>query len=472
MVDDMMAYLASVDDRPVWTAVPPEVQTRLNKPLPRDGEGEESAYADFVRDVLPYPVGNIHPRFWGWVIGSGTPFGALTELLASTMNPNVSGLQGSPRYVEDQVHRWLATMLGYSVDASGILVSGGSMANFVGLATGLVDRAGFDIARDGLVGAPQHPIVYASTETHFSVPRAVRLLGLGDAGYRPITVDHTFRIDLDALRGTIAADRREGHRPAVLIGNAGTVNTGACDDLEALADLAAAEDLWFHVDGAFGAFAALDSKLAPLVHGMDRADSLAFDLHKWMVIPIEAGSVLIRDPEAHRKAFQVTGAYVESIDGGIGQDGAAYAERGIQLTRGFRALKIWMAIKAYGADAFGDLVSRNVRLAHFLAERLRAMPSFEVVAPVSLNIVCFRYRPEDTAEAELDGLNRRLVIDLQEQGIAAPSHTTLGGRFVLRVCITNHRTQERDLDALLDGLKHLVGHPTDNDRHEADHGTA
>ncbi len=235
----------------------------------------------------------------------------------------------------------------------------------------------------------------------------------------------------------------------LVVGNAGTVNTGAFDDLEALAELARREELWFHVDGAFGAFAALDAELAPLTRGMERADSLAFDLHKWLLVPIEAGAVLVRDVGAHRAAFAVGGDYVGQMPGGIGRDSTYFAERGPQLTRGFKALKVWFSLKAHGAAAYADLVRRNVAQARHLASRVRTTAGLQLMAPVPLNVVNYRYTVPGWSDERLDALNRDLVVRLQEDGIAAPSHTRLNGRFTIRACITNHRTRDEDLDLLV-----------------------
>jgi glutamate/tyrosine decarboxylase-like PLP-dependent enzyme len=419
MVDDMFGQLAAVRDGPVWRPVPDEVMERLSGPVPRVGIGAAAAYEEFLRDVFPYPLGNTHPRFWGWVLGSGTPVGVLAEFLAAAMNPNVSGLRGSHVYVERQAVAWLKELLGYPGEASGLLVSGGSMANLVGLAVGAMAR------------------------------KAVRMLGLGTDRLRKIPVDSEYRIELAALEEAIERDRSEGLHPLALVGNAGTVNTGAFDDLSALAELAEREGMWFHVDAAFGAFAALDPELAPLVRGMERADSLAFDLHKWLIVPVEAGAVLVRDAAAQRAAFRVGGDYVSQVPGGIGKDSTEFAELGPQLTRGFRALKVWLSLKAHGADAYGELVRRNVEQARYLARGVREHPSLELLAPVSLNVVNYRFNPGGSSETQLDALNRDILVRLHEDGIAAPSHTRLGGRFCLRACITNHRTRYDDLDLLL-----------------------
>lgn len=452
MVDDMVTRLERIRDEPVWRAVPPETIKRLTAAaVPLAGVGPEQAYEDFLRDVFPYPVGNIHPRFWGWVIGSGTPIGALSEMLAATMNPNVSGLQGSARYVEAQVITWLGTMLGYPGTGrpAGLMVSGASMANLAGIAAGLQARGGFDVGRLGLARAPKPPVLYTSDQAHFSVGKAARLLGIGSDALRIIPTDSGYRMDLDALRRIMVADRAEGMHPFCVVGGAGTVNTGATDDLEALADLALAEGLWFHVDGAFGAFAALDPELLPLVRGMERADSLAFDLHKWMVVPIEAGVVLVRDEHALRGAFDADAGYVSSMPGGIGHDAMSYAALGVELTRGFRALKVWMSLKAHGTEAYGALVRRNVEQARYLARRVAEEVELELVAPAPLNVVVFRYVRPGLPDQEQDRLNRSILVGLQEDGVAAPSQAVLRGRFALRVCLVNHRTRQEDLDVLV-----------------------
>jgi len=448
IIDDAFTRLADIRDGPVWQPVPEHVAERLSAPLPREGIGAAAAYEEFLRDIRPYPIGNTHPRFWGWVLGSGTPVGVLAELLAAAMNPNVSGLRGAPVNVERQVLAWLKQLLGYPQSSSGLLVSGGSMANLVGLAAGAGSRAGFDVHRLGWAAAPRPPVVYASNQTHFSVKKAVRTLGLGTERLREVPVDDEYRIEMGALREMIRRDRAAGLHPLAAVGNAGTVNTGAFDDLAALADLCAAEEMWFHVDAAFGAFAALDPELAPLARGMERADSLAFDLHKWLIVPVEAGAVLVRDAGAQRAAFRVGGDYVSHVPGGIGKDSTEFAELGPQLTRGFRALKVWMSLKAHGADAYVELVRRNVDQARHLAKLVRDHPRLELMAPVPLNVVNYRYHPGEADDEPIDSLNRDILVRLHEDGIAAPSYTRLHGRFTIRVCITNHRTRDDDLDLL------------------------
>jgi len=448
MVDDAMDYLEHVRERPVWTPVPEAVKQALRAPLPMEGKPAEQVYDEFRRDLFPHSMGNIHPRFWGWVIGTGTGFGALADLMASTMNPNIGGGDQGPNYVEVQTLSWLKEMLGYPADASGLLVSGGSMANLVGIAVARNAKGEGDIAQDG-VGQRPRMILYASSETHNSVHKAVSLLGLGRGSLREIPVDASYRIDVAALRRAIAEDRGKGLRPFCVVGNAGTVNTGAIDPLPELADLCQEHDLWFHVDGAFGALAAIAPEVKSRVEGMERADSLAFDLHKWMYVNYEVGCALVRWPEKHRATFVSPADYLAHLTRGLPAGPIWFSEYGVQLSRGFRALKVWMSLKEHGVAKYGRLVAQNCEQAKYLERSVLKEPELEMMAPVELNIVCFRYVPQGMDDARADAVNQEILYGLQESGTAVPSSTLLRGRFAIRVCICNHRTRREDLDLLV-----------------------
>lgn len=461
MVDDSLDYLRDIGQRPAWQPMPSEVRTRLlGEPLPRAGVGDERVYAEFLELVRPYPNGNIHPRFWGWVMGTGTPQSAMADFLASVMNPNLGGLEQAPTLVERQVIRWLAEAMGFPAESDGILVSGGTLANVLALAVARQHGAGFPVRTEGLRAGPQL-LVYASTEMHGWLPKACDFLGLGSGAFRRVPVDGEFRVDVPAMARMIADDRAAGHRPCCVMGTAGTVQTGATDDLEALADLATREGLWFHVDGAFGAMAALSPETAAQVRGMERADSLAFDLHKWGYLPFGVACLLTRTDRALLDTFSMHAAYLAGEARGVfGATGIHYAERGIELTRRFSALKVWMLLRASGFETLGGHIARNVRQAQRLAALVEAHPDLELLAPTPLNLVNFRYAPASLPAADRDAVNREILLALQEEGIAVPSGTTIRGQYAIRVAITNHRSTDADFDALVEGVlrlgKHLV----------------
>jgi glutamate/tyrosine decarboxylase-like PLP-dependent enzyme len=339
-------------------------------------------------------------------------------------------------------------MFGFSPGASGLLVSGGSMANLVGLAVARNTYAGFDLRGQGLRAGERQMVLYGSQEMHSSLQKSVELLGLGSQALRKIPVNAAFQIDLSALQAAIAADRQAGFQPFCIIANAGTVNTGAIDPLDELADICRREDLWLHVDGAFGAFAALSPELRPLVKGLERADSLGFDLHKWMYVPFEAGCALVRQEDAHWRTFSLTPEYLEHAERGAAAGEIWYSDYGLQLTRGFRALKVWFTMQEQGLNKLGRMVRQNVEQARYLQALVSATPELELLAPVPLNIVCFRFRAGHLDEADLNGFNQELLVRLHESGVALPSYTTLNGAYALRACITNHRSRREDFEIL------------------------
>ena len=455
MLDDAIDWMEHVRERPVWQPLPDAARAALHRPMPREPESAERIYEEFRTNVLPYPMGNVHPRFWAWVMGCGTPLGVLAEMLAATINPNMGGGEHAPNHVEAQVLDWLKEMLRYPQSAGGLLVSGGSMANLVGLAVARHVHAGVDVRRLGVRAARGALTVYSSREAHSSVQKAVELLGLGGDSLRLAPVDREYRVDVAALAAMIRQDRADGAVPVCIVANLGTVNTGAIDDLTALADLAAAERIWFHVDGAFGAAVALLPEFNAETQALARADSIAFDLHKWLYMPFEAGCVLVRDAEAHRRTFSVFPDYLQRSSRGVAGGDLWFSEYGIQLSRGFRALKVWMSLKEHGVDRYGRLVRQNIEQARYLAALVTAAPDLELMAPVPLNIVCFRWARPGMGDEALDALNQELLLRLHESGGAVTSNALLGGRYALRVAITNHRSRREDFDLLVREVRRI-----------------
>lgn len=453
-LDRMLDVQEHIRERPVWQQIPDHVEERFLEGPPMKAGGAEAAVQDFNDLVLPYPTGNVHPRFWGWAGGAGTPMGMLAELLAGGMN-SVSGIfNDAAARVDVQVVDWMKEVMGFPENASGVTTSGGSVANLIGIAVGRDAKAGYDVAKRG-IGVESRLVFYASEEVHASVPKAAQVLGLGRDALRMIPVDDEFRIVMPELEAAIARDRQAGLVPFAVVGNAGTINTGAIDPLDELADLAAREGLWFHVDGAFGAMAALSPETRHLVKGMERADSLAFDFHKWLSVQYEVGCVLVRDGEWHRRTFTVPASYLKPLPRGTGAQQDSTTLRSLQLSRGFKALKAWMSIKEHGFEKLGRMVSKNVAQARYLESLVDVTPELELLAPVSLNVVCFRFRPDDGAPEALDELNQEILMRVQESGLAVPSGRKPGGRFAIAACICNHRSVRADFELLVrETLRH------------------
>jgi len=448
VLDDAVDYLCKVRERPVWRDMPAAVRDFFSSALPRSPVPLGDVYREVASKVMPYPMGNIHPRFWSWYMGSSNYTGAVGDFLAAIQGSNLGGGNHAAALMDQQVIDWFKEMMGFPATASGTLVSGGSMANIIALTVARNTKAGVDIREQG-VGALDKPLrFYGSDQLHSCHRKAMEVLGLGNLALRRIPTDSGLRIDLTALRAAIAEDRAAGFRPACVIGTAGTVNTGAIDDLQALASLAADEDLWFHVDGCIGAFLAISRQSGHRVAGIERADSVALDPHKWLHSPFEAGCALVRDAAAHRGTFAVTPEYLESTPRGLAS-GVWLHDYGLQTSRGFRALKIWMAIKENGIDKFGRLIDQNIEQARYLGALIEAEPLMELVAPISINIVCFRYRSSGLGSEELKLLNTEIMLRLQEEGTAAVSDTTVRGEHCLRVAINNHRTRRGDVELLI-----------------------
>jgi glutamate/tyrosine decarboxylase-like PLP-dependent enzyme len=454
MLDDVFSDIENIRSRPVWRKIPEDAKATLAVTAPRSPQSLDSIYDEFRKNVEPYAIGNRHPRFWGWVIGGGTPVGMLGDMLASGMNTNAGGFEQSASYVEAQVIDWFKEIFGFPGDATGILVTSGSAANLTCL-TVARDAILPSVVDDGLGSLERRPVFYASEEVHNSADKALGVLGLGRSALRKVRAKDDFSMDVGHLRKLIAEDTATGHQPVCAIGTAGTVATGAIDDLNAIADICSEHGMWFHVDGAFGAMAALPDELRPLVAGMERADSLAFDLHKWLSVNYDSGCALIRNPEAHLRSFSIPASYLSNLQGGVATGRYHFGEMGVDLSRGFRALKSWMSIKAHGFDKYARMVSKNVRQAAYLASLVESQDDLELAAPVALNVVCFRYIGTDISPDQLDEINERILIRLQEDGLAVPSAVHLRGRFALRVANVNHRSTRADFDALVGDVQRL-----------------
>jgi len=444
MLDDMLDYLQHIRARPVWQPIPEVLRQRFREPLPKRGEALDVLHASFMDDILPYAVGNAHPGFMGWVHGGGTAVGMLAEMLAAGLNANLGGRNQMPIEVERQVLRWMRELFSFPDTASGLFVDGTSMATLISLLVARNIALGLEARSQGIAACGRRLTAYASTGVHSCLARALDMAGIGSDALRRVPVDAYHRIDGTALMHAIARDRTDGCTPFFVAGTAGTVDVGAIDDLTMLADVAAIEGLWFHVDGAFGALAMLAPEIAPQLAGIERADAIAFDFHKWGQVPYDAGFVLIRDGAAHRATFETPTAYLSREPRGLAGGSSWPCDYGPGLSRGFRALKAWFTIKAYGAEGLGGTIARTCTLAQYMRNRIGKEPELELLAPVALNIVCFRYRAPDA-----DRVNAEIVVALQESGIAAPSTTIIDGRLAIRAAIVNHRTGERDIDALL-----------------------
>ena len=460
VVDLVAEYLAGVRDRPVFTPMTvDERRALLDQPLSDEGTRPEIALRRFVETVLPHPMGNGHPRFFGWVNSPPAPVGILAEMLAAAINPSCAGGDHAAIYLERCAVRWLMELVGFPAEGSmGVLLSGASMASLTCLAAArhhAVAAAGGDVRAAGLQRGGPPLILYTSEEGHSCLLKSAELLGLGASAVRTIPVDSEFRMDLATLRAAVTADRDRGAAPFCVCASAGTVNTGAIDPLGDLADLCATERLWLHVDGAYGALGVVDPAVARHYAGMERADSLALDPHKWLSVPVECGCALVRDGRLLREAFSLVPPYLQTEEG-KGFGGLPwYSEYGFQQTRGFRALKLWMTLQHLGRRGVAAQVAGHNALARRLARLIDAAPDLELITPATLSIVCFRYVPPTWSrdDPRLDALNKTIMQEVQAGGEAFVTNAVLHGRFALRACILHYGTTEEDLAALIDVVR-------------------
>lgn len=450
MVDDMMNYLETVAERPSWQPMPQSAKDAIRQPLPEQPMELEAVYNRFKTNILPYTKGNIHPRFTAWVQGTGTPLAMMADMLASGMNPNTTIGEHAAMYVDKQVIDWCKELLDFPSEATGMLVSGGSIANITGI---IVARNSFgNIRAEGLQGMTQKMIMYCSAETHACIMKAAEVTGIGGNNVRKINVGSDFRMQIAHLEALIAEDRAAGYLPFCIVGNAGTVNTGAIDPLDDILNICQREKIWFHIDGAFGALAKLTPEYQTQLKALEQADSVAFDLHKWMYMPYEVGCVLFKNPALHRAAFGGQPSYLLSHERGIAAGPDPLTNYGMELSRGFKALKVYLSLQHHGAQAFRDLIRQNIAQSFYLGELIVQDADLELVTPVSCNVVCFRFIKDGFDNEALNILNKEILMELHERGLHVPSSTILDGKYVIRCANVNHRLRKTDYDALVEDV--------------------
>ena len=449
VIDIIAEHLTTLPTQPVFRPVPPSLaHTFLTTPAPQEGRTPDQVLDEFLASIEPYPFGNGHPRFFGWVNSPPAVMGIFADALAAAMNPSCAGGNHAAVYVEKQVINWFKEMLGYPADSFGLFVSGGSMAALTALAVARHSKSGFDVREKGLQQAASRLAFYKTSEGHSCHQKAIEMLGVGSAHLRTVAHDPAYRMRPSALEQAIREDRKHGYTPIAVVASAGTVNTGAIDPIDEIADVCRAHRVWLHIDGAYGAPAVLSERYASELAGLSRADSIALDPHKWLCAPVEAGVVLVRDAEAQRSAFSLVPPYLRTDRNLSGVGGPPwFSEFGFQQTRGFRALKVWMALQHHGFVGYRHVIEQEIELAARLADILRTHTDVEVCEPQNLSIVCFRFVPPQLREREddLTALNKAILEDIQLGGQAFLSSTVMNGVFWLRACVLNPRTTESDV---------------------------
>ena len=453
-------YFAHIRERQVLAPnYAGKTKSLVDVELPLEGRPLDQLL-DECRTVMDLSRHNGHPRFFGYVASPSTPIGAYADLIASALNANITCWRSGPAgtEIEQMVVRWLGALIGYDANAKGLLTSGGSMANMIALLIASRRKSGVEVAHKGLWNAGPPMTVYASEEVHMSIPKAADVLGFGRDQVRTVSCDERHRMRVDELSRRIEEDRRQGLRPFCVVGSAGTVNTGAIDPLDQIADVAREHDLWFHVDGAYGAPGVMDLGKKELFAGLERADSVSLDPHKWLYVPVDAGCLLFRDAATAAAAFSTEDADYIKIHG-LAEDAAfAYWDYGVELSRRFRALKVWLTLGYYGARRIAEAISKDISLAGYMGELVSQADDFELLAPVELSICCFRYLPPDLKgnDDALNRLNEQIMATVQKGGRAYVSNATVNGKFALRACITNFRTTKADIEETLEVVRHAA----------------
>ena len=447
-------YLTTISERPVRAEnYAGKTSESIDAELSAEGVPLDRLLAE-CRTVMDLSRHNGHPRFFGYVASPSTPIGAYADLIASALNANITCWRSGPAgtEIERMVVRWLGSLISYDRDAKGLLTSGGSMANMIALL--VANRRKTNSSRQGLWNSGPPMTLYASEEVHMSIAKAADILGFGRDQVRIVACDEHQRLRVDLLRQRIESDLREGLRPFCVVGSAGTVNTGVVDPLVEIAQIATEFDLWFHVDGAYGAPGVLDERKKPLFAGLERADSVSLDPHKWLYVPVDAGCLLFRDASAAMAAFNTEDADYIKTHGYSDEEAFAFWDYSVELSRRFRALKVWLTLQYYGTRRIAQAISEDISLAAYLGEVVSNADDFELLAPVELSICCFRYVPRaGMRDEELNRLNERVMALVQKGGRAYVSNATVRGRFALRACITNFRTTKADIDATVAAIR-------------------
>jgi aromatic-L-amino-acid decarboxylase len=451
----VLQYFTAQSALPVYPSVAAsELTARLSTCLPLDAADPDTVVARLA-DIANGGRHNGHPRMFGYVQSSASFAGVIGDLLASALNQNVTSWRSAPAAttIEHTVIDWLKEMVGFRSDGVGVLMSGGSMANFAGLAVALRASTKADLNQHGVAALPGRPRIYTSTMTHMSIGKAASMLGVGRDAIAMVPVNDVFQMDAPALAAQIKVDRAAGHHPVCVVATAGDVNTGAIDPLEAIAGVCADAGLWLHVDGSYGALAARSPQVAGAMQALGRADSMSLDPHKWLYAPVDAGCLLVRDAAALQGAFSTGAGYIDVIaDRDMSE--FAYWDHSPELSRRFRALKIWFLLNIHGARAIQEAIDSNISVAQHLAGAVEQSSDFELLAPAPLSIVCFRYKGGD------DEFNKRLMVEVQRDGDSYLSNATINGRFALRACIVNYRTTTADADRLLATIRRVAARMT------------
>ncbi|ASJ70357.1 L-2,4-diaminobutyrate decarboxylase [Granulosicoccus antarcticus IMCC3135] len=448
VTDAAIEHTRDVRNRPVWREMPDSIRIGFTSRVPEDPTPLSQIVAEVNDTVMAYPMGNIHPRFWAWYMGTSNVTGALADFMAAIQGSNLGGGNHAAALMDGQVVQWLREMIGLPESTSGSLVSGGSVANLIGLTVARNRHAGCDVREEGVAAMPKPLRYYGSDQLHSCHQQAMETLGLGNHALVRVPSKSDMSMDVDVLRSLVAQHRSEGLRPACVIATAGTVNTGAIDDLESIAEFCEEQGLSFHVDGCIGALIAIAPNNRWRVAGIERADSVALDPHKWLHAPFEVGCALVRDKSAHLKAFSLSPEYLKPAARGLAAAPFLH-DYGIQTSRGFRALKVWMSLREHGVKKFGRLIDQDIAKAAYLSALIEQATQLRLLFPTSINIVCFLFDPGGRSKDELKALNTEIMLRLQEEGTAVLSDTTVHASHCLRAAINNHRTLPEDLHLLV-----------------------